>query len=72
MYIYTNTFVRTGVHISFVRSVTMDSWSEKQILMMRKGGNEKCIAFLSDYGVLKNTPIQQKYNSPAAALYKVS
>ena len=39
---------------------------------MRKGGNEKCIAFLSDYGVFKNTPIQQKYNSPAAALYKVS
>ena len=50
----------------------MDSWSDKQIQMMRKGGNEKCIAFLSDYGVLKNTPIQQKYNSPAASLYKVS
>ena len=50
----------------------MDSWSDKQIQMMRKGGNEKCISFLSDYGVLKNTPIQQKYNSPAATLYKVS
>jgi Putative GTPase activating protein for Arf len=60
-----------GVHISFVRSVSMDSWSEKQIEAMRKGGNEKCIAFLSDYGIAKNTPIQQKYNSPAAMLYKV-
>ena len=60
-----------GVHISFVRSVSMDSWSEKQIEAMRKGGNDKCIAFLSDYGIAKNTPIQQKYNSPAAMLYKV-
>mmetsp|Transcript_9980 Transcript_9980/g.37702 ORF Transcript_9980/g.37702 Transcript_9980/m.37702 type:complete len:95 (-) Transcript_9980:206-490(-) len=26
-----------GVHISFVRSVTMDSWTEKQLNCMRKG-----------------------------------
>ncbi|CAM9630977.1 unnamed protein product, partial [Heterosigma akashiwo] len=28
-----------GVHLSFVRSVTMDSWTDKQIDMMRAGGN---------------------------------
>ena len=49
----------------------MDSWSEKQIKMMRIGGNEKCINFLKQYGLEKDTPIQQKYNSPAAMLYKV-
>ena len=63
--------ILTGVHISFVRSVSMDSWSEKQIKMMRIGGNEKCINFLKQYGLEKDTPIQQKYNSPAAMLYKV-
>ena len=31
-----------GVHVSFVRSVSMDSWSEKQIKQMRMGGNDKC------------------------------
>ena len=59
-----------GVHISFVRSVSMDSWSDKQIQMMRVGGNDKCNAFLLEHGVQKNTQIQQKYNSPAALLYK--
>lgn len=29
-----------GVHISFVRSVTMDSWTDKQIKSMRVGGNK--------------------------------
>lgn len=59
-----------GVHISFVRSVSMDSWSEKQINMMRCGGNDKCNAFLKQYGVSKETMIPQKYNSPAALLYR--
>jgi ADP-ribosylation factor GTPase-activating protein 1 len=27
-----------GVHLSFVRSVSMDSWSEKQIRMMQVRG----------------------------------
>lgn len=59
-----------GVHISFVRSVSMDSWSDKQIQMMRLGGNDKCNAFLLEHGVHKTMQIQQKYNTPAALLYK--
>lgn len=59
-----------GVHISFVRSVTMDSWTEKQISMMKAGGNDKCNAFLSQHGVAKNTAIAIKYNSPPALLYR--
>jgi hypothetical protein len=60
-----------GVHISFVRSVSMDSWNEKQIKVMRMGGNQKCIDFLHGYGITKLTPIQEKYHSAAAQLYKV-
>jgi ADP-ribosylation factor GTPase-activating protein 1 len=48
----------------------MDSWTDKQIQMMRAGGNDKCIKFLAQYNVAKNTPIIQKYNTPAAMLYK--
>lgn len=48
----------------------MDSWSDKQITMMRAGGNDKCVSYLAAAGVSKQTPIAQKYNSPAALLYK--
>jgi len=37
---------------------------------MFEGGNAKCIAFLAEHGVPKTTNISQKYNSPAARLYK--
>jgi len=32
---------RLGTHISFVRSVTLDSWKEKEVLSMESGGNKK-------------------------------
>jgi ADP-ribosylation factor GTPase-activating protein 1 len=42
-----------GVHISFVRSVSMDSWNDKQIAKMRAGGNDKCNQFLAKYNIAK-------------------
>ncbi|KAL0338333.1 UNVERIFIED_CONTAM: putative ADP-ribosylation factor GTPase-activating protein AGD6 [Sesamum angustifolium] len=36
-----------GVHISFVRSVTMDAWSEIQLKKMEVGGNEKFNSFIA-------------------------
>lgn len=59
-----------GVHISFVRSVTMDSWSEIQIKKMESGGNERLNAFLSQYGIPKETEIVTKYNTNAASIYR--
>lgn len=32
---------RLGTHISFVRSITLDSWKEKEVLSMESGGNKK-------------------------------
>jgi ADP-ribosylation factor GTPase-activating protein 1 len=37
-----------GVHVSFVRSITMDSWSPKQLAKMTNGGNTKLIEFLKN------------------------
>lgn len=59
-----------GVHISFVRSVTMDSWSEIQIKKMEAGGNEQLNSFLAQYGIPKETDIVTKYNTEAAAVYR--
>lgn len=60
-----------GVHLSFVRSVTMDKWKEAELAKMRVGGNKKARIFLesqSDWS--PGAPLSGKYNSKAAALYK--
>ncbi|KAJ6840914.1 ADP-ribosylation factor GTPase-activating protein AGD7 [Iris pallida] len=58
-----------GVHLSFVRSVTMDSWSELQLRRMERGGNGALNSFLSQRGIPKETDAVAKYNS-AAAVYR--
>lgn len=60
-----------GVHLSFVRSVTMDKWKDIELEKMKVGGNQNAREFLdaqSDYDDSMN--IQQKYNTKAAALYR--
>ncbi|XP_075702250.1 ADP-ribosylation factor GTPase-activating protein 1 isoform X2 [Rhinoderma darwinii] len=60
-----------GVHLSFVRSVTMDKWKDVELEKMKVGGNGKCRQFLEsqeDYDPCWS--MQEKYNSKAAALYR--
>ncbi len=61
-----------GVHLSFVRSITMDSWSDKQVKVMRVGGNKKLNDFLAENGVPNMTPnqIREKYDNPVAEHYR--
>jgi len=59
-----------GVHLSFVRSVQMDSWTERQISAMEKGGNSKLVEFLSSRGIDKSWTIAKKYNTKQAAYYR--
>ncbi|CAJ1957410.1 unnamed protein product [Cylindrotheca closterium] len=59
-----------GVHISFVRSIRMDSWAPKQLELMRAGGNDKLNAYLKSKNIQKTTPIRQKYENDHAQLYK--
>lgn len=58
------------MHISFVRSIAMDSWTPQQLSLMKLGGNRNCQSYLSSKGVLPGTPIKAKYESDAAQLYK--
>ncbi|KAL0078266.1 hypothetical protein F4703DRAFT_1879547 [Phycomyces blakesleeanus] len=60
-----------GVHISFVRSISMDKWFDDQLKKMDIGGNQKAKAFFesqSDYSA--QMTMTQKYNSHCATLYR--
>ncbi|XP_009435873.1 ADP-ribosylation factor GTPase-activating protein 1 isoform X4 [Pan troglodytes] len=60
-----------GVHLSFVRSVTMDKWKDIELEKMKAGGNAKFREFLEsqeDYDPCWS--LQEKYNSRAAALFR--
>ncbi|XP_016411646.1 ADP-ribosylation factor GTPase-activating protein 1 [Sinocyclocheilus rhinocerous] len=60
-----------GVHLSFVRSVSMDKWKDLELEKMKVGGNRKFRMFLElqdDYDL--NWSLQEKYNSKAAALFR--
>eukprot|EP00397_Hematodinium_sp_SG-2012_P025591 GEMP01026748.1.p1 GENE.GEMP01026748.1~~GEMP01026748.1.p1 ORF type:complete len:327 (+),score=81.23 GEMP01026748.1:186-1166(+) len=59
-----------GVHISFVRSLTMDAWSDKQLCSMRHGGTRALQAYLEKHGVPAGASIVEKYNSKAAEAYR--
>ncbi|KAA1466572.1 ArfGap-domain-containing protein [Dentipellis sp. KUC8613] len=65
-----------GVHISFVRSVSMDTWQDDQIKRMKLGGNGPFLDFMQSY-----TPVEQggykdgmtpydKYHCWAATQYR--
>ncbi|XP_024230936.1 ADP-ribosylation factor GTPase-activating protein 1 isoform X8 [Oncorhynchus tshawytscha] len=60
-----------GVHLSFVRSVTMDKWKDIELEKMKAGGNGKFRMFLElqdDYNA--TWTMQDKYNSRPAALFR--
>lgn len=59
-----------GVHITFVRSIAMDSWTPAQLKVMKAGGNDKMNSYLYAKGISKTASIKEKYDSDAAALYK--
>jgi len=58
-----------GVHISFVRSVQMDSWSPKQIQAMQIGGNDRFRDYLTKNNISNDMDIPSKYNQSEVALY---
>lgn len=60
-----------GVHLSFVRSLTLDKWKDIELEKMKCGGNRNAKQFFESQPDYKsNMSLQQKYNSKAAALYR--
>jgi len=54
-----------GVHISFVRSLTLDTWKEKQIYFMQIGGNQRLQDFFEEKGISENSPKEQYFSNHA-------
>ncbi|WOL19535.1 putative ADP-ribosylation factor GTPase-activating protein AGD8 [Canna indica] len=59
-----------GVHISFVRSTNLDSWTPDQLKMMTFGGNNRAQVFFKQHGWTDGGKIEAKYTSRAAELYR--
>ncbi len=59
-----------GVHLSFVRSLTMDKWDDLQLARMELGGNGKLKRWFKQRGLPADMPVSQRYSTPAAATYR--
>ncbi|OWZ79086.1 ADP-ribosylation factor GTPase-activating protein 2/3 [Cryptococcus neoformans Tu401-1] len=64
-----------GVHISFVRSTNLDSWSIQQLRTLKVGGNASCAEFFNKNGggnllAPQSTDARARYTSRVASLYK--
>ena len=57
------------MHISFVRSITMDSWNPKQMKKMEVGGNSAFKRVLDDFGIA-SLPQRDKFNTRAVEWYR--
>nr|CAD7428285.1 unnamed protein product [Timema monikensis] len=60
-----------GVHLSFVRSISMDKWKDIELEKMKVGGNRNAREFFEAQDDWDDSmPLQQRYNTKAAALYR--
>lgn len=60
-----------GVHISFVRSVNLDSWTLDQLRVMKVGGNANIAEFFRQHSMaIDGQDAKLRYSSRVAGLYK--
>jgi hypothetical protein len=60
-----------GVHTTFVRSVDLDEWTQRQVDAMRVGGNGTAQAYLRKHGFTDfHGKSEKKYKSKAAQSYR--
>ncbi|KAG0141347.1 hypothetical protein CROQUDRAFT_51838 [Cronartium quercuum f. sp. fusiforme G11] len=60
-----------GVHLSFVRSITLDKWTASQVEKMRLGGNGRWKRWCEESeGYSDQMGIQKLYNTHLAAMYR--
>ena len=59
-----------GMSVSLIRSLQIDSWTEKQLLYLKKGGNNNFKNNLSEFNIAETATLDIKYKSKAADYYR--
>ena len=59
-----------GVHVTFVRSTVLDSFTVDQLRVMKVGGNQPAGEYFKQYGAGQAKDAKAKYTSRAALMYK--
>jgi len=59
-----------GMSVSLIRSLQIDSWTEKQLLYLTKGGNKNFKNNLSEFNIAETATLDIKYKSKAADYYR--
>lgn len=59
-----------GVHLSFVRSITMDQFKPEEMRAMELGGNARARNYFEEHGLHKGIALQAKYSSTIAEDYR--
>ncbi|KAL3940162.1 MAG: hypothetical protein SGBAC_005233 [Bacillariaceae sp.] len=60
-----------GVHVDFVRSVTLDEWTKEEVDIMKAGGgNDKCKAYFEEHHLPSDATLKERYTSDIASQYK--
>ena len=55
---------------SFARSKNLDTWNQKQLLFMQKGGNARAMDYFRKCGLLSESHKHIDYKSPIVQKYK--
>jgi hypothetical protein len=62
-----------GVATSRVRSITMDAWSQSQVLALLEGGNQQLQHFFERHQMGNDSPVSsQRYHTKAALFYRTN
>jgi hypothetical protein len=59
-----------GVAVSFIKSINLDVWNQKQILYMQKGGNSRALDYLRKKGLVTPANRNIDYKSQIVRQYK--
>lgn len=59
-----------GVNISYIRSITIDTWNETQLGFMKLAGNKRLEELMEIFEVPRNTPSQVLFSSKLLEYYR--
>ena len=59
-----------GIGVSFIRSVTMDQWTQEQVNIMKVGGNQRLRDFLTTYNMPEDIDKKKIYCSKLMNYYR--